>query len=496
MPRPPGPRSTTARAVVVVAIVVVVVVALAGVAGCAREDTARPVVPGTPATLPPSTATPTEAAPLPPVPAPAPLQWVACGPGVSCASLTVPLDYGDPAGPTVELAVTRHAAQRSDRLGALVVNPGGPGASGTQMARASLFGGELGERFDVIGLDPRGVGDSVPVACGSDSNAYRALDPSPDDDAERAALDDAATAIAAACGQAAAPLLAHLDSVTTARDIDQLRRALGEEQISYLGVSYGTLLGQEYARLFPDRVRAMVLDGVTDPAKPLTEVLIDQAVAGERVLADVLPAYDRVAAQVERQALPSRSGATVGPGLLGVAAFSATYGTGGAAAMADALAQAEAGDGTALATLAQAYLDAGVNFDTYLAISCVDSPKPTGLGAWSAFVAQAAAAAPRLGPTAANELRPCATWPAAPVRQPSPIAPAGLVAVLVVSTTDDVATPIEDARQVAANLPGAVLLTVDGDGHGATVLSACARGAAVRYLVDLELPPAGAVCES
>lgn len=430
---------------------------------------------------------------------PGELDWTACG-GLDCATLEVPLDYDEPDGETVEIEIARNPARdEEDRIGVVLVNPGGPGASGVEYVQSGALD-NLTERFDVIGWDPRAVGDSTALECASDTGAeqaaedLRTLDPEPDDDAEQQALDDAGEELADRCGELDRAYLENLDSEVTARDIEEIRRALGEEQISFVGYSYGTLLGQEYARLHPDRVRAMVLDGVVDPSKSLTDFLEEQAVGLDGVLAEVGDQYDRLLAQLEQEPVKTRRGDDVGPAELAIAAFSSSYTAGGMTTLARAMSDAERGNGDDLARLAASYTASG-DYTAYVATLCADSDHPEGGDEWKAFADRLREVAPRLGAAVANEVLPCAFWAVPPTREPSPVRPEGLAPVLVVGTTGDVATPYEDAVRVAENLPGAVLLTYEGEGHTATA-STCVDRAVETYLVELELPESGTVCTS
>jgi pimeloyl-ACP methyl ester carboxylesterase len=394
-------------------------------------------------------------------------------------------------------------------VGTLLVNPGGPGASGIDDLRAGGPRARLADRFDVVAWDPRGTGGSTRLDCDEGSEEFRALDPSPDDPGEQQALDEAAAALAAACTAADPDLLANLDATVVARDLDLLRRALGEEQISFAGYSYGTLLGLEYARAFPGRVRALVLDGVVDPGQAPAGLLEEQAAAIEPVLRsgladcdgcvldDPVAAYDAVAARVEREPLPSETGRPVGPARLTLAAIAATYRTDGPEVLAEALADAEHGDGTALDRLAAGYDGAVASFMTYVATVCADGPHPLGAGEAAAFADRLARISPWFGAAIANEVLPCAFWTVPPGRVPTPITPddpAGVVPTLVIGTTGDVATPYATAERVAAALPGAVLLTHVGGGHTASGRDRCVDDAVRRFLVDLEPPEPGTRC--
>jgi pimeloyl-ACP methyl ester carboxylesterase len=428
-----------------------------------------------------------------------PLEWEPCG-NLQCATLEVPLDHDetDDDGAVIELAVARRpATDARRRIGALLVNPGGPGASGVEYLRSPGLT-PFSERFDVVSWDPRAVGGSTPLRCATepagqrDVDRLQSLDPEPDDPAEQQALDRTARSLAERCATLDADYLAHLDTTVHARDLDRLRRALGESQISYLGYSYGTLLGQEYARLFPTQVRAMALDGVIDPTEPLVDVLREQAIGLDAVLEPVGELFDDVATRLERAPIPAGD-AEVGPADLAVGAFAASYSPGGIDVLRRALLAAQRGDGRPLGALASLYRDAG-EYLAYVAVLCADGPRPDGAEAWADFADDLGSVAPRLGPAVANEVIPCAFWTVEPTRQPEP-PPELSTAVLVIGTTGDVATPSASAVRVAEALPNAVLLTHESTGHTA-VGSRCVTEALLRYLVDLSLPGPDTVCTS
>ena len=188
---------------------------------------------------------------------------------VECATLTVPLDYENPDGKQIDLALIRTPAG-DDREGAVLTNPGGPGGSGVDLVvnAGSTMQAEMGlDDFDIVGFDPRGVDRSGGISCVSDEvqDKYLYVDPTPDDAAEAQLYDEAKTAIPDACRQKYGDDLVHYSTANTARDMDEIRKALGDEQITFLGISYGTYLGAVYATMFPDQVRAMVLDSAYEP---------------------------------------------------------------------------------------------------------------------------------------------------------------------------------------------------------------------------------------
>ncbi len=440
------------------------------------------------------------------------LRWRDCDLGVDarCATLTVPLDWGDPAGPTVDLALGRLPAT-GDRIGSLIANPGGPGGSGLEFLSYEPFSTAVSRRFDIVSWDPRGVGDSTAVTCG-DSTVSDFLDddPDPDDAGEQATLDADAAAVSEECRADDLDLLAHVGTRDVARDLEAIRRALGDEPLTYVGFSYGTQIGQQYAEFFPTRIRAMVLDGVVDPALGYTEFLLGQTAAFEQAfransaacrdagpdecgVEDLPAAYDQVRERVERTRLPA-DGPDVGPAELAVAAVYTSYSADGWLDLGPALQQAiEDDDGQALSDLAQGYYDFG-GFTAYAAVVCIDTPPPAGADAYRAFADEARRVSPRFGGQVANELLPCATWPVPPVAAPSAITAPGAPPILVVGNTGDPATPYDNAVAVADQLSSGVLVTADIDGHTAYGIDRCVTRVVDRYLIDLTVPPADPRC--
>lgn len=483
-------------------MVIVATVLGACSSGVERRPGATPGTDGTHVGAPPPAADPSF-----PV---GPVRWGPCTDDASldttCAEVEVPLDHGNPNGATITLALARRAALGPDRLGTLFVNPGGPGASGVEFVRRFDPHG-LQDRFDVVSWDPRGVGASVPLDCDDGAEVLRGLDWSPDSDAERAALDGAARAIADDCAERHGDLLAHLSTEDTARDLDLLRRAVGDDRLTFVGFSYGTAIGQAYARLFPDRVRALVLDGVVDPRDRLAQLLANQTTAIEAAWATVnascTPAtscplddpagtFGDLTARLDRSDLIEPTDG-LSPARADIAAIITTYDTGLRRSWFDALAAARHGRDRPMIELADTYFGLA-DYDAYVATVCVDGPRPSGSDGWDELAAGLTARSPRFGATVANELRPCAFWSAAPVGTPGPVRPDRLAPTLVVGGTDDPATPYAQAEAVAAMLPGARLLTYDAPGHVAFGRSACVQRAVVAYVTDLRLPAPGATC--
>jgi pimeloyl-ACP methyl ester carboxylesterase len=216
---------------------------------------------------------------------PEPIAFHDCGRNLRCATVTVPLDYSNPAGKTIDLAVNEVPARQPDqRIGALLVNPGGPGGSGIEFVAGGLdLPASIFDRFDIVGFDPRGVGSSTKLPCGEGTlPAFRRADSSPDTPEEQSALDTAAKAFADDCAQNAGDLIPFMGTDDAVRDIDTIRQALGEAQLNFLGISYGTLLGLRYAQLFPHNARAIAIDGVVDPTQDFSEWLRQQTIAYDK----------------------------------------------------------------------------------------------------------------------------------------------------------------------------------------------------------------------
>lgn len=458
-------------------------------------STAAPTTPSSVATTSATTAA---------TPSVDPVDWQPCG-ALTCASVAVPIDHANPAGPAIPIALVRRAATGT-RLGSVFVNPGGPGASGVDfVANGFQLDPETARSYDVIGFDPRGVGASSPVACTLDRTAGPLPDWSPDDAAEVAAMDLAAEAFARSCARTdATGLLAHLRTDDVARDLDRLRAAVGDEQLHYIGFSFGTLIGLVYAETFPERVGHLVLDGVVDPEQDLPGLLSSQAVAFEQAFAvldaacgtrvpcppgGVAAAHDELMARIERSGPVGQ----VGPAELDSAALITLYDEGLWPVYTAALTEALAGDFGSIEDLSDTFTQV-VPFGAYAGVECTDSPRPADRAAWAAFAAATTALAPRFGPAVANELVTCAWWPepAGPAR--GPVTAPGARPILVVGNTNDPATPLANAQAVADHLEAASLVVADIDGHTAYSASPCVRTLVGRYLLADELPPDGARC--
>jgi pimeloyl-ACP methyl ester carboxylesterase len=442
---------------------------------------------------------------------PDPPAWERCGTS-ECAAVVVPLDYDDPGGDTFELLVLREPATGT-REGALFVNPGGPGASAAELAAivAVLLPDAVTERFDIVGVDPRGVGGSTPVRCGVPVKELYGVDHTLDSPEDEAALLDVSRRYVADCEATHGDLLPHLGTRDVARDMDAVRAAMGDEQLSYLGFSYGSVIGQVYADEFPERVRAMVLDGIVELGPSGPELATEQARGFEVALQrfadacaanrsclpgrDVLATVDEVlaAAEVEDGIPAPRADRPAGPGEATLGVAYPLYAEALWRQLGNALADAVEGDGSRLVSLADGYLGAGA-FEVYFAVNCLDFAWPDDPAETMAMAKAAASVAPRFGEALVNDYIRCSLWPV-PADPLGPVAAPGTPPILVISTTGDPATPYEAGVAVAQRLTSGVLVTNEGDGH-TVVLDGkpCIDRIVERYLVDLEAPQSGTSC--
>jgi pimeloyl-ACP methyl ester carboxylesterase len=450
--------------------------------------------------------------------APSPLEWSPCG-ELECATLAVPLDHGDPGGAQIELALGRRRAS-GERRGTVLVNPGGPGASGRQMPQRApaLFRRDVLEHFDVVGWDPRGVGASTAVDCVDDLDPFWALDRTPDSPAELEALDREARALARACLDRSGQLLSHLSSADSVADMEAIRIALADPQLTYVGYSYGTLLGIGYAATYPDRVRAMVLDSAVDPTLDFEDAARDQGVAFERALDGFLAwcddrcdlggpdphdAFAALLERIDRHPIPAGGDRVLGPGETEIALAAPLYGgEAGYPVLAGALEDAVAGDPEPMLALADSYTgrrpDGSYDNQTeaFYATACLDGPAPASFDEVRALARRVGRDAPRLGRPGVWLALPCAHWPVGPKPLAVDLDGAGLAPIAVLLATRDPATPPKWGVAVARQLgPAARLVTLDADGHVVSGRGvACVDDAVADYLVDLTPPPDGLEC--
>jgi pimeloyl-ACP methyl ester carboxylesterase len=461
-----------------------------------------------------------------PVPSPSPqaIHWSDCGGGFQCATLNVPLDYSNPQKRTISLALIRSPAKsQAQRIGSLLMNPGGPGESGIQYLRSDIQSlANLNQRFDLVSWDPRGVAASTPVTCvdGPTLDAYLALDTVLDDPQEKQTLVQSDKNFASACESRSGDLLPYMDSASTARDMDQIRTAVGDAKLTYLGFSYGTFIGQWYAHLFPQNIRAMSLDGVVDPSVTANDSLLGQVVGFEKNLQAFLAdckkrsscAYGRsgdpgtklAAAMARLDKTPLRVGnreltrSLAMTGVLVTLYDQSTWNY-----LDQALTSLDNGDGSTLLLLADFYNQrhSDGTYDNlfngaYASTYCLDFPVPTDIAAYDKLGPAFARASPLFGPWSQYSNLQCAYWPVKPARDNGAITVSGAPPILLVGGTNDPATPYVEAQAVNKEIPGSVLLTRQGNGHTSYDASACAHAAEDAYLIGLTLPAPGTVCSS
>jgi pimeloyl-ACP methyl ester carboxylesterase len=453
---------------------------------------------------------------------PTPARWGACGGVFQCSTVKVPLDYSNPAAGSIEIATIRKpATDTAHRIGSLVLGPGGPGGSGVDYLRQNaVYYRSLNKRFDLVGFDQRGTGRSAPVRCltNSEIDALYDVDTVLDDPGEKQIFVGANLALAQACQQTRGNLLPFVDTASAARDLDGIREALGDSRLTYLGYGYGSLLGENYAHLFPSHGRALVLDGVLDPAVGAMDVSIQRAAGFEdslqAFLADcrALPGCAlgkegdpgaRVAAlmtRLDQRPIP------VGSRMLGRRLAISALGPGLNPRywrqLDTALAEAADGDGHAMLALADLDLgrrpDGSFSFspEAWAAITCLDSQVPSDIAAYDRLGPAMAAASPLFGPAFQYGPLGCAYWPVKARVSAGPMAADGAPPILLVGATHDPTWPYAWAQHVNRQLAGSVLLTRDGYGTFSYFDSLCVQLAVDAYMTQTTLPAPGTVCES
>ena len=462
------------------------------------------------------------------------IAWTPCGPQLECARVQVPLDWRRRSGRKIELAVARHLASRPDqRIGTLFLNPGGPGDSGVSAVteRGESLDALTQGRFDIVGWDPRGSGASTPVSCFRDqaqrSRFWDGLPVPTTRQQERRYLRKT-KAFARRCGARNGRLLAHISTADTVRDLDRLRRLVGDRKLTFLGESTGTFLGQTYVNLFPRRVRAMALDGLEDPvgytsgtARVIRRSLIDVDRLFERFLAlceragparcalagrgSVEKRVNRLLARLRRGPIPAPSAAPPGKltyaEALTVIKFEFLAQPRAWPALAEQLDAAAGGDGSALETTANlGFTDQfHAGLEPGQALVCADNPARQSTREWPRAVRRLERFS-RIGGRVMGWLigAPCASWPVRSAdRYTGPWTANTRNPVLLIGTRLDPNTPLANAKLVQRRLGNAVLLTHNGFGHLSSAdPSACVQRALSRYLVSLATPRRGKVCRS
>jgi pimeloyl-ACP methyl ester carboxylesterase len=454
------------------------------------------------------------------------LEWTDCGPGYDCTDVTAPLDWENPAAGDISLSVIRHRAQGTP-IGSLLTNPGGPGSSGVELVQTSLdyaVGADLIEKYDVIGFDPRGVGDSTAVTCydAAEMDDYLyGIPAAARGTAEwEAELLDAHKSFAEACEANSAGILPYITTVNAARDMDLIRAVLGDKQLNYLGYSYGTFLGATYAKLYPQKAGRLVLDGAIDPAVPGLEVGATQALGFESALRaymqncldsgscpfngtvdEAMADLGALLASVDRTPLENGDGRMMGADSLLTGIIAALYSQDSWEILTQALDEALQGDPTTAFLLADFYnkRENGVYTDNsteaFRAYNCMDYPVEDDPAAEAATEAKIAEGAPTIAPywTGPDS---CEVWPYPPTGTRGEITAEGAGPIVVVGTTNDPATPYEWSESLAGQLEEGVLITRVGEGHtGYNKGNVCVDDAVEAFLLEDVVPEDGLRCE-
>lgn len=429
------------------------------------------------------------------------LRWRDCGTeGFQCATMKAPLDYAKPDGGDIELAVSRKKATGpGERIGSLLVNPGGPGGSAIDYLQGYAgigYPAPVRARYDMVSVDPRGVARSEPVECltGKEMDAYTQVDQTPDDKDEITALRKSFEKFADGCEKRSGKILPHVSTIETARDMDMLRSLLGDEKLHYVGASYGTFLGATYAELFPDRVGRLVLDGAMDPSLPALDVNRDQTAGFERAFqsfaadcvkqsdcplgtssaAGAATALKKLFSDLDAEPVPAGEARQLTESLATTGVIAAMYDESAWPQLREAVADAQRGDGTALLAMADSYYEREPSgeyanlMSANAAVNCLDlAPAFTGPAAAEKALPEFEKASPVFGRGFAWAALNCGSWPVDATGAPHRTEAEGAAPIVVVGTTRDPATPYKWAVSLADQLSSGTLLTYDGDGHTA-----------------------------
>lgn len=469
-----------------------------------------------------------------------PVQWGSCRPAggsggeampipakAQCGKITVPIDYANPDGPTAQLAMVRFPAT-GQKIGSLLINPGGPGESGIEAAVSLIdtMPPSVRQRFDLVGFDPRGVGASTPALwCNSDADNDRLrADPQVDYSPEGVARIEQQTKefVQRCVDKMGNDFLENVGTANVAKDLDALRAAVGDEKLNYLGYSYGTRIGAAYAEAFPDKVRAMILDGAVDPNADPIQADIDQAEAFQKAFNDyaadcakspecplgddpakAVAVYKSLVDPLVAKPMPTRDprGLSYSDAIVGT--IMALYSPNLWRHLTRGLKEMTNGRGDTMLALADMYMrrDPKGHYtnatDARVSVNCVDQPPITDRDKVIEEDRRLREVAPFMSYgefTGHAPLSTCAFWPVQPTGKPHVASAPGLPPILVISTTGDPATPYQAGVDLAKQLGGA-LLTFNGTQHTVAFQGQqCVDDFASAYLIDLKLPPEGATC--
>jgi pimeloyl-ACP methyl ester carboxylesterase len=459
------------------------------------------------------------------------IRWHSCGSdsprSLQCGELAVPLDYSDPDGAKIRLGFNRLRAQdRAHRIGSLIVNQGGPGGAGSEIVaaeagRGGLWHPSLHRRFDLIGMDPRGIGTSTPVRC--DPDVYnRRVSLFPRNPAQFGRLARYVRDLGQSCRERTGRLLGHVDTASVVRDMEALRRALGDGRLNFLGLSYGAEIGALYAERYPTRIRAMALDGILDHSIATEALFTDNAMGYEDAFTrfaawcaqtaecalhgrDVVALFEGLTQRADQQPIPvpecapARCHTPVTGDDIRVTTYNAllfkdpvpALGAPGWNALAQALGALEAGDASPFARpLVHSSRDDTV---AGLAVNCVDYPRI--IGGWddlfaTTLLARTVAPHTQGASEAWLAVVGCMRWPVPVANRPHRLRVHNAPPILLVNATHDPSTPYRWAYNVVQQIPRAVLLTRDGDGHTSSFLRQSRTNDAIAQYLITRRPPA------
>lgn len=456
------------------------------------------------------------------------VQWSDCGAGAECATVMAPLDWDNPGvGEDVSLAVSRHSAT-GQALGSLLVNPGGPGASGYEFVLDSVdvaVSEVLRESFDVIGWDPRGVNFSSPVSCAAtdaelDYFFFGELEAQPDTPEWDAELLAESIRFGQECQANTGELLEFVDTLSTVRDLDLLRHLVGDEQLNYLGYSYGTLIGALYIDTFPEKVGRMVLDGPVDPGASQFDLVVNQhrgfeealeaylvecdltnscpfAGSLEQRLRGVSDLYD----ELEQNPLRHADGRLIDDGMLRTAMVTTLYAQSSWPFLTRMFDELQEGVTDTAIFLVDFYYDreGGVyqnnSMEAFIAINCLDYPVESDPAVLEAQADQLREAAPYTARPSGDGDLVCMNWPYPPKLNKGPVRGEGANPVVILGTTGDPATPYNWSVSLNEQLENSVLLTLVGEGHLAyDERVTCINDPVDTYFVTGDLPEDGITC--
>ncbi|MCB8992375.1 MAG: alpha/beta fold hydrolase [Nocardioidaceae bacterium] len=451
------------------------------------------------------------------------IEWRNCG-GMDCGSIVVPLNYDEPDAKTIKLAVLRNRA-KGEAIGDLLVNPGGPGGSSLEFASsgASQFGGKIAGSYNIIGMDPRGVGASTPLKCLDTKGLDEVLasDPDPDNADEVATLGEMTRKFGDACEDNGGELALHMSTVEVAKDMDILRAALGRDKLDFFGASYGTFMGATYADLFPQFVGRMVLDGALDPSLSNEELTLGQAKGFQTALDAYLeycvdqgdcPLGDSVEEasvnlrkfldSVDAKPLDTGTDRELTEGLAYMGIWLPLY----ARSLWDMLTPAldaaiNDGDGSQLLMLSDYYSGRGPksykdnSMNALYAVNCLDHNDYITAEEVPAKIPVFEEVSPVFGRSFAYSLASCSDWPIKSGNVTKELRAQGAPPIVVIGTTRDPATPYQWAVSLAEQLESGVLIKRDGDGHtGFNAGNDCVDDAVNKFLVRGVVPPDGLSC--